>query len=169
MRYVWKPDQCGVKLNKQEALTGSNNTPSLLFLSLPPPPSSCWQDLGYLIIYITGRSDVQKEYVLSFLGTHAFPLGLVSCADGLSIDSHNKTIYLARLIKEVRDWRGCSLSGGREGQRIAEGEGYRGRRGGGCKGKGAEGEEVRVQGEGSRGRRGEGCKGKGEREEQAKE
>jgi len=60
----------------------------------------CWQDLGYLIIYITGRSDVQKEYVLSFLGTHAFPLGLVSCADGLSIDSHNKTIYLARLIKE---------------------------------------------------------------------
>lgn len=80
--------------------------------------------------------------MLSFLGTHAFPLGLVSCADGLSIDSHNKTIYLARLIKEVRDGRGCSLSGGREGQRIAEGEGYRGRRGEGCKGKGAEGKGV---------------------------
>ena len=36
---------------------------------------SYWQELGYLIVYITGRPDVQKESVLSFLGAHGFPLG----------------------------------------------------------------------------------------------
>lgn len=62
----------------------------------------CWQELGYLIIYITGRPDIQKDYVLSFLGDHGFPLGLVSCADSLSTDAHVKTLYLARLIKEAK-------------------------------------------------------------------
>ena len=54
-----------------------------------------------MVIYITGRPDMQKEYVLSFLGTYGFPLGLVACADTLSTDSHIKTLYLGRLIKEV--------------------------------------------------------------------
>lgn len=64
---------------------------------------SCWQELGYLLVYITGRPDMQKDHVLSFLGAHGFPLGLVSCADSISTDSHHKTLYLARLIKEVRE------------------------------------------------------------------
>ena len=61
-----------------------------------------WQELGYLILYITGRPDVQKDYVLSFLGAHGFPLGVVACAEGLSTDSQTvKTLFLARLIKEA--------------------------------------------------------------------
>ena len=61
-----------------------------------------WQELGYLIIYITGRPDVQKDYVLSFLGAHGFPLGVVACAETLSADSQSlKTLFLARLIKEA--------------------------------------------------------------------
>ncbi len=62
-----------------------------------------WQELGYLIIYISGRPDVQKDSILSFLGSHDFPLGLVVCADSLSTDSQSlKTAYLGRLIKQVR-------------------------------------------------------------------
>ncbi len=46
---------------------------------------------------------LQKEHILSFLGAHRFPLGVVACADSLSpTDSQTfKTMYLARLIKEV--------------------------------------------------------------------
>ena len=61
--------------------------------------------------------------MLSFLGTHAFPLGLVSCADGLSIDAHNKTLYLARLIKEVRDGRAYFPLGGKVCGRSIAGAG----------------------------------------------
>lgn len=62
----------------------------------------CWQERGYLIIYVTGRPDWQKDAVQQFLGTHSFPLGLIYCAESLSTDAHLKTLYLARLIKEVR-------------------------------------------------------------------
>ena len=68
---------------------------------------SLWQSLGYLIIYITGRPDIQKQYVMSWLGLHGFPLGVVAFSDSLSTDSsHIKRLYLARLIKEVqgRKW-----------------------------------------------------------------
>lgn len=61
-----------------------------------------WQELGYLIIYLSGRPDLQKDYILNFLGAHGFPLGLVSCAESLSADSQSiKTACLARLIKQV--------------------------------------------------------------------
>ena len=61
-----------------------------------------WQELGYLIIYISGRPDVQKDDILNFLGRHAFPLGLVICAQSFSTDTHSmKTAFLARLIKLV--------------------------------------------------------------------
>ena len=68
----------------------------------------CWQEKGYLLIYITGRPLIQKEHILTFLGAHRFPLGLVACADSLSPDSQTfKTMYLARLIKEVRAKSDC--------------------------------------------------------------
>lgn len=65
---------------------------------------SHWQKKGYLLIYITGRPLIQKENILSFLGAHRFPLGLVACADSLSpADSQTfKTMYLGRLIKEAK-------------------------------------------------------------------
>ena len=62
-----------------------------------------WQELGYLIIYISGRlADLQKDYILKFLGCHGFPLGLLFCADSFSADAQSvKTAYLARLIKQA--------------------------------------------------------------------
>ncbi|XP_011495089.1 PREDICTED: protein retinal degeneration B [Ceratosolen solmsi marchali] len=60
-----------------------------------------WQELGYLIIYITGRPDMQQHKVVSWLSQHNFPHGLVSFADGLSTDPlAHKAAYLKNLIQE---------------------------------------------------------------------
>lgn len=59
-----------------------------------------WQDLGYLIVYITGRPDMQQQRVLSWLSQHNFPHGLVSFADGLSTDFlAHKITYLKSLMQ----------------------------------------------------------------------
>jgi hypothetical protein len=59
-----------------------------------------WQELGYLLIYITGRPDMQQQRVVSWLSQHNFPHGLVSFADGLSTDPlGHKTAYLNNLIQ----------------------------------------------------------------------
>ncbi|XP_055586782.1 protein retinal degeneration B isoform X1 [Uranotaenia lowii] len=59
-----------------------------------------WQELGYLLIYITGRPDMQQQRVLSWLSQHNFPHGLVSFADGLSTDPlGHKAAYLNNLIQ----------------------------------------------------------------------
>ncbi|CAL4124988.1 unnamed protein product, partial [Meganyctiphanes norvegica] len=60
-----------------------------------------WQELGYLIIYVTGRPDMQQQKVVSWLAQHNFPHGLVSFADGLSTDPlGHKTSYLRGLIQD---------------------------------------------------------------------
>ncbi|XP_021694919.1 protein retinal degeneration B isoform X2 [Aedes aegypti] len=59
-----------------------------------------WQELGYLLIYITGRPDMQQQRVMSWLSQHNFPHGLVSFADGLSTDPlGHKAAYLNNLIQ----------------------------------------------------------------------
>lgn len=60
-----------------------------------------WQELGYLLIYVTGRPDMQQQRVLSWLSQHNFPHGLVSFADGLSLSDPlgHKTAYLNNLIQ----------------------------------------------------------------------
>lgn len=59
-----------------------------------------WQELGYLLVYVTGRPDMQEQRVLSWLSQHNFPHGLVSFADGLSTDPlGHKTAYLNNLIQ----------------------------------------------------------------------
>ncbi|UYV77743.1 PITPNM2, partial [Cordylochernes scorpioides] len=61
-----------------------------------------WQELGYLIIYVTGRPDMQQQKVVSWLAQHNFPHGLVSFADGLSTDPlRHKADYLRHLQKEL--------------------------------------------------------------------
>ncbi|XP_023216410.1 protein retinal degeneration B-like isoform X2 [Centruroides sculpturatus] len=61
-----------------------------------------WQELGYLIIYITGRPDMQQQRVMSWLSQHNFPHGLVSFADGLLTDPlRRKAEYLRHLQKEA--------------------------------------------------------------------
>uniref|UniRef100_H2Y8N9 DDHD domain-containing protein n=1 Tax=Ciona savignyi TaxID=51511 RepID=H2Y8N9_CIOSA len=54
-----------------------------------------WQDLGYLIIYVTGRPDMQKHRVVTWLAQHNFPHGMIWFGDGLSKDPlKQKTILL---------------------------------------------------------------------------
>ena len=61
-----------------------------------------WQELGYLIIYITGRPDMQQRRVVSWLAQHNFPHGLLSFADGLSTDPlRHKAEYLKLLVNDV--------------------------------------------------------------------
>ncbi|XP_056587939.1 PITP-less RdgB-like protein isoform X2 [Triplophysa dalaica] len=60
-----------------------------------------WQDLGYLIIYITGRPDMQKQRVVSWLSQHNFPQGMVFFSEGLVHDPlRQKTLFLKSLVKE---------------------------------------------------------------------
>uniref|UniRef100_H2Y8N4 DDHD domain-containing protein n=1 Tax=Ciona savignyi TaxID=51511 RepID=H2Y8N4_CIOSA len=60
-----------------------------------------WQDLGYLIIYVTGRPDMQKHRVVTWLAQHNFPHGMIWFGDGLSKDPlKQKTILLKNLKTE---------------------------------------------------------------------
>ncbi|KAJ8286247.1 hypothetical protein GJAV_G00036250 [Gymnothorax javanicus] len=61
-----------------------------------------WQDLGYLIIYVTGRPDMQKQRVVAWLSQHNFPHGVVSFCDGLVHDPlRHKANFLKNLICEA--------------------------------------------------------------------
>ncbi|XP_048100485.1 membrane-associated phosphatidylinositol transfer protein 2-like [Alosa alosa] len=61
-----------------------------------------WQDLGYLIIYVTGRPDMQKQRVVAWLSQHNFPHGIVSFCDGLVHDPlRHKANFLKTLISET--------------------------------------------------------------------
>ncbi|XP_043354281.1 membrane-associated phosphatidylinositol transfer protein 2 isoform X11 [Dermochelys coriacea] len=61
-----------------------------------------WQDLGYLIIYVTGRPDMQKQRVVAWLAQHNFPHGIVSFCDGLVHDPlRHKANFLKTLITDL--------------------------------------------------------------------
>lgn len=61
-----------------------------------------WQDAGYLILYVTGRPDMQKHRVVAWLSQHNFPHGVVSFCDGLSHDPlRQKAMFLQGLVQEV--------------------------------------------------------------------
>jgi hypothetical protein len=60
-----------------------------------------WQELGYLIVYVTGRPDMQLQRVVSWLAQHNFPHGLVSFADGFRTDPlGHKAEYLKSLVDD---------------------------------------------------------------------
>ncbi|XP_064922410.1 membrane-associated phosphatidylinositol transfer protein 1 isoform X2 [Columba livia] len=61
-----------------------------------------WQDSGYMIIYVTGRPDMQKHRVVAWLSQHNFPHGAVSFCDGLTHDPlRQKTAFLQSLRTEA--------------------------------------------------------------------
>ncbi|XP_039531852.1 membrane-associated phosphatidylinositol transfer protein 2 isoform X1 [Pimephales promelas] len=61
-----------------------------------------WQDLGYMIVYVTGRPDMQKQRVVAWLSQHNFPHGIVSFCDGLVHDPlRHKANFLKALITEA--------------------------------------------------------------------
>jgi phosphatidate phosphatase PAH1 len=45
-----------------------------------------WHELGYLILYVTARPDIQHYKVTNWLAQHNFPLGMVFFSDGISTD-----------------------------------------------------------------------------------
>lgn len=59
-----------------------------------------WQDLGYMIIYVTGRPDMQKQRVVAWLSQHNFPHGIVSFCDGLV---HDPLRHKANFLKALTD------------------------------------------------------------------
>lgn len=62
-----------------------------------------WQELGYLILYISARPDMQQQMVLSWLAQHNFPYGLVAFADRFSTDPLGyKTSYLKNLTQVIK-------------------------------------------------------------------
>ncbi|XP_067882442.1 membrane-associated phosphatidylinositol transfer protein 2-like [Heterodontus francisci] len=62
-----------------------------------------WQDRGYLIVYVTGRPDMQKQKVVAWLSQHNFPHGVVSFCDGLVHDPlRQKTAFLQSLVQEAQ-------------------------------------------------------------------
>lgn len=62
-----------------------------------------WQELGYLILYVTARPDMQQRRVVSWLAQHNFPHGMVAFMDGLSTDPlRQKTNYLKQLVQEAQ-------------------------------------------------------------------
>lgn len=59
-----------------------------------------WQELGYMIIYITARPDMQHYKVTNWLAQHNFPLGMVYFSDGLSRDPiRQKTETLRNIVE----------------------------------------------------------------------
>ncbi|NWW73714.1 PITM2 protein, partial [Climacteris rufus] len=80
---------------------------TLVLLKLCSPltrgfPCRHWQDLGYLIIYVTGRPDMQKQRVVAWLAQHNFPHGIVSFCDGLVHDPlRHKANFLKSLITDL--------------------------------------------------------------------
>ncbi|KAF2354577.1 DDHD domain [Trinorchestia longiramus] len=60
-----------------------------------------WQQRGYLLLYITGRPDLQHQKVLSWLAKHNFPHGLLSFVDGITTDPlGHKASYLKSLVQD---------------------------------------------------------------------
>lgn len=57
-----------------------------------------WQDLGYLIIYVSARPDKQKSTVIKWLAQHNFPLGMVYFCDGFSSEPLKRKAEILRKV-----------------------------------------------------------------------
>ncbi|XP_053375025.1 protein retinal degeneration B-like isoform X3 [Mercenaria mercenaria] len=61
-----------------------------------------WQELGYLILYVTARPDMQHNKVVGWLAQHNFPHGMVAFMDGFSKDPlRQKFNYLKNIQSEA--------------------------------------------------------------------
>jgi len=60
-----------------------------------------WQSLGYLLIYMSARPDMQHRQVATWLAQHNFPLGLAFFLDGIFTDPlRQKSLLLTSLAKQ---------------------------------------------------------------------
>jgi len=61
-----------------------------------------WQDLGYAIVYVTARPEMQKKRVVTWLAQHNFPHGIVCFSDSITSDPlRHKATLLKNLQTEV--------------------------------------------------------------------
>lgn len=61
-----------------------------------------WQELGFLIIYVTSRLLFQKNQVMRWLTQHNFPFGMVSFCENISKDyQKHKQSFLRGLMAKV--------------------------------------------------------------------
>ncbi|MFH4976919.1 hypothetical protein AB6A40_003628 [Gnathostoma spinigerum] len=59
-----------------------------------------WHDLGYPIIYVTARPDMQQKAVTAWLGLHNFPHGLLFFTPSFSTDPlRQKLLHLKALVE----------------------------------------------------------------------
>lgn len=75
-----------------------------------------------MILYITGRPDMQKQRVVSWLSQHNFPQGMIFFSDGLVHDPlRQKAIFLRNLMQEVSVELGkdCGHTHARAPRRLA--------------------------------------------------
>lgn len=64
-----------------------------------------WQELGYMIVYVTARPCMQQQRVTGWLAQHNFPRGMLFFTDGFALSTdplRQKTVHLRRLVNECR-------------------------------------------------------------------
>ncbi|CAF1335849.1 unnamed protein product [Adineta steineri] len=62
-----------------------------------------WQDLGYIIIYVTARPDIQQRRVVHWLAQHNFPHGMTLFNDGISREPIKHKSEMVRNVVENAD------------------------------------------------------------------
>ncbi|CAF3635294.1 unnamed protein product [Rotaria socialis] len=62
-----------------------------------------WQELGYIIIYVTARPDIQQRRVVHWLAQHNFPHGLTLFNDGISREPIKHKSEMIRNLVENAD------------------------------------------------------------------
>ncbi|XP_051865884.1 membrane-associated phosphatidylinositol transfer protein 1-like isoform X2 [Pristis pectinata] len=62
-----------------------------------------WQERGCLVVYVSGRPDMQKQRVVSWLRQHNFPQGITYFNEGLVHDpQRQKAAFLQGLVQEAQ-------------------------------------------------------------------
>ncbi|KAL8576133.1 hypothetical protein ACOMHN_001483 [Nucella lapillus] len=62
-----------------------------------------WQDLGYLILYVSARPDMQQKKMVSWLAQHNFPHGMVAFMDGFSKDPLKQKLHYLQQVQSQAD------------------------------------------------------------------
>ena len=64
-----------------------------------------WQELNFLIVYVTARPSIQKHRVTSWLAQHNFPHGIIFFSEGLTADPQSQKLAALHALKvEVRQF-----------------------------------------------------------------
>ena len=62
-----------------------------------------WQELGYIILYVTARPDIQQRRVVHWLAQHNFPHGMTLFNDGICREPIKHKAEMVRALVENAD------------------------------------------------------------------